>query len=254
VVPVCFSPVSRHASQVAKLTEALHCKRTGLIPYLYPLKAMPLPDRFPPVSKMESWVITGGVACGKSAVMERVAALLGAKVRLFSCDEAVHHLYDNPAVVLQIVTRFGSEVLSDGGGNGIDRQRLGAKVFGDPVGRQQLEGVLHPLVLAALEQERLAAAQAGTVNLFVAEVPLYHEIGGTVAADRVIVVASSPDQQVRRLMQNRGLDQARSEAMVASQWPILDKAAEASQVIWNDGGPEALEDQIAALVSLFDRT
>ena len=86
-----------------------------------------------------------------------------------------------------------------------------------------------------------------SVNLFVAEVPLYHEIGSTVAADHVIVVASSPALQVRRLMQHRGLDQARSEAILAAQWPVLDKAANASLVIWNDGDMRALEDQVAAL-------
>jgi dephospho-CoA kinase len=92
------------------------------------------------------------------------------------------------------------------------------------------------------------------VKLFVAEVPLYHEIGGTVAADHVIVVASSPDQQVRRLMHNRGLDKARSESMVGAQWSVLDKAAKATKVIWNDGSEEALDDQISTLLSAFDPT
>lgn len=202
--------------------------------------------------KLQSWVVTGGIACGKSTVMARLAGWMAAgELEVFSCDEAVRELYEDARVIDMIATRFGREVVVDGR---VDRQRLGGLVFEDGAARKELEGMLHPAVLEALEAAREAARAGGKANLFVAEVPLYHEIGGTVAADHVIVVASSPDQQVRRLMQYRGLDKARSESMVDAQWAILDKAAKATRVIWNDGSEEALDDQISALLSSFDPT
>jgi dephospho-CoA kinase len=197
-----------------------------------------------------SWVVTGGVACGKSTVMQRIRERLGeAAVRLFSCDEAVHQMYAEPAIVQRLVDRFGAGLMREGL---IDRGKLGEVVFGDQKARQYLEAILHPPVIEALERARADAQGLASVKLFVAEVPLYHEIGGTVAADHVIVVASSPDQQVRRLMHNRGLDKARSESMVGAQWSVLDKAAKATKVIWNDGSEEALDDQISTLLSAFD--
>jgi dephospho-CoA kinase len=197
-----------------------------------------------------SWVITGGVACGKSTVMQRIRERVGeAAVRLFSCDEAVHQMYAEPAIVQRLVDRFGTGLMREGG---IDRAKLREVVFGDHKARQDLEAILHPPVIEALERARAEAQELASVKLFVAEVPLYHEIGGTVAADHVIVVASSPDQQVRRLMHNRGLDKARSESMVGAQWSVLDKAAKATKVIWNDGSEEALDDQISTLLSAFD--
>jgi dephospho-CoA kinase len=201
---------------------------------------------------MQSWVVTGGIACGKSTVLKRVQEFFGAdRSAVFSCDDRVHEMYGRVSVREAIEEAFGSEVLKEGG---VDRERLGQRVFGDSGARRELEAILHPPVLKALEEARVAARAAGTVNLFVAEVPLYYEIGGTVAADHVIVVASSPDQQVRRLMHYRGLDKARSESMVGAQWPVLEKANQATQVIWNDGSEEALDDQISILLSAFDPT
>lgn len=197
-----------------------------------------------------SWVITGGVACGKSTVMQRIRERVGeAAIRLFSCDEAVHQMYAEPVIVQRLVDRFGTGLMREGE---IDRAKLREVVFGDQKARQDLEAILHPPVIEALERARAEAQELASVKLFVAEVPLYHEIGGTVAADHVIVVASSPDQQVRRLMHNRGLDKARSESMVGAQWSVLDKAAKATKVIWNDGSEEALDDQISTLLSAFD--
>lgn len=202
--------------------------------------------------RIPSWIITGGIACGKSTVMERIRQHLGeGRVSGFSCDEVVHLLYSEPEVMQKIVKRFGEGILREGG---IDRVALGGLIFEDKKGRQDLEGILHPSVLMALEAARAEAGGQVSVKLFVAEVPLYHEIGSTVAADHVIVVASSPDQQIRRLMHNRGLDKARSESMVGAQWPVLDKAAKATKVIWNDGSEEALDDQIASLLTALDPT
>lgn len=199
-----------------------------------------------------SWVITGGVACGKSTVMQRLRERVGvAVVRFFSCDEAVHQMYAEPVIVQRLVDRFGAGLMRDGL---IDRAQLGVVVFGDQKARHDLEAILHPPVIEALERARVEAQGLASVKLFVAEVPLYHEIGETVAADHVIVVASSSDQQVRRLMHNRGLDKARSESMVGAQWSVLDKAAKATKVIWNDGSEEALDDQISTLLSAFDPT
>lgn len=199
---------------------------------------------------MESWVITGGIACGKSTLLSKVRELLGAeRLAVFSCDDEVRRLLGTVEVQAAIEERIGSGLVE---AEEVNREQLGKVVFENLEARKELEAILHPPVLAALEKSRNTARAAGTVNLFVAEVPLHYEIGSTVAADHVIVVASSLDQQVRRLMHYRGLDKARSESMVGAQWPVLEKAYKATKVIWNDGSEEALDDQVSALLSAFD--
>ena len=214
---------------------------------------MDLPDQTAQGPTLRTWIVTGGVACGKSAVTTLIGEMLGGdRARQFSCDEEVKKLYQSPEIVRQIRRRFGAGVMADMDGARVDRERLRQLVFGDDKRRRELERILHPPVLASLESARAAAAEPPRANLFVAEVPLFYEIGGTVPADHVIVVASSPDQQVSRLMQHRGLDRTQAESIVGAQLPILDKVQKASKVIWNDGSMEALEDQIACLVSLLD--
>ena len=200
-------------------------------------------------ARMCSWVITGGVACGKSTVVEEIRERLGERVAVFCSDEAVHQAYGDPAFLAALVRKLGAQAVQDGQ---VNREYLRERVFGEESARRELEAMLHPVVLRRLEEARRRAAEDGTVNLFVAEVPLYHEIGESVRADLVVVVASSPDEQIRRLTQHRGLDMGRSKAILAAQWPILDKAARASKVLWNDGGREALTDQIHFLLSDFD--
>ena len=145
-----------------------------------------------------------------------------------------------------LVTAFGAQAQTQSGE--VNRQWLRDTVLPDPVLRRQLEGILHPPVLAALEIARRGAETAG-VNLFLAEVPLHYEIGGTVSADLVIVVASSRSVQVRRMMETRGLDEQTVHKFLDAQWPIEAKVERADAVIWNDGSLASLEAQVLTLAS-----
>jgi dephospho-CoA kinase len=130
----------------------------------------------------------------------------------------------------------------------VNRPWLRDFVLGEPVQRKKLEAILHPPVLAALEAGRERARRSGT-NLFLAEVPLHYEIGLTVSADFVIVVASSRSVQVRRMMETRGLDEQTVHKFLEAQWPIEAKVERADAVIWNDGSLASLEAQVLTLAS-----
>jgi dephospho-CoA kinase len=194
-------------------------------------------------------VVTGGVACGKSRLLAILREIWEDGARFFSSDDSVRALLESPRVIAAIKRGFGGGVLTPEGV--VDRARLGDLVFKDRAARAQLEALLHPGVLKDLAAAREGAAREGA-NLFVAEVPLYYEIGEAVRADHVIVVASSPEVQLRRLMQGRRLSQDRGEAIMASQLPVMEKASRASLVVWNDDGEDALEDQAALIASIFN--
>lgn len=194
---------------------------------------------------MKTWIVTGGVGCGKSAVLDLLQAQAGAAV--FSCDDEVRRLLDTPPVLAALEREFGPEAVVAGPGGGrADRAWLRAHVFAGVEPRARLEALLHPGVLASLAAARGRACEAGC-NLFLAEVPLYYEIDATVSADLVLVVASSHAVQVRRLMESRGLDEPIIEKMLRAQWPIEAKVDRADVVIWNDGCRAALEAQALTL-------
>lgn len=197
---------------------------------------------------MKSWIITGGVGCGKSSVTGLLAShLLKDTSQVFSADQTAQRLLDAPEVLVKLQQQFGmSAVVQRDGQLKADRDWLRTTVFSDPIKRQALEQILHPGVLMALEEARKSRAQAGG-NLFLAEVPLHYEIGGTVSADLVIVVAASPEIQKRRLVERRGLDESIIEQMLRAQWPIDAKVERADVVIWNDGDRSALDAQVLTL-------
>lgn len=195
---------------------------------------------------MQTWIITGGIACGKTRVCEALSSHGKDHLRFFSADQQAQILLDDPLMMNQLSAAFGPESISGPDGK-TDRAWLRQLVFSDSTARQKLENLLHPPVLAALEKARLDAQAEPSINLFLAEVPLHYEIGSTVSADLVIVVAASQTVQVRRLKERRGLDESIIGQMLRSQWPIEAKVERADVVIWNDGDPSALESQVLTL-------
>lgn len=198
---------------------------------------------------MKTWVITGGVACGKSAVSKRLCEHLGDVAAHFSSDEAAHDLLEQPEIRAQLVQKLGGRVLDSEGL--IDRGWLRKRMVLDRTARKHLEGVLHPGVFSALERlcERLRMDPRRKV--LVAEVPLYYEVGSLPDADQVIVVASSQETQIERLRLHRGLAEAEAVALIETQLAMMDKVALSNRVIWNDGGIDALEDQVRLVAKDF---
>lgn len=165
---------------------------------------------------------------------------------LFSADAAVAEAMKSAETLKELTGAFGTQALSTAGG--ANREWLREVVLPNPVLRGKLEGILHPQALAALEAARAEACKQGA-NLFLAEVPLHYEIGGTVSADLVIVVASSRSIQVRRMMETRGLNEPTVHKFLEAQWPIEAKVERADAVIWNDGSLASLEAQVLTLAS-----
>lgn len=194
---------------------------------------------------MKTIVVTGGVACGKSSVSRLLIKRCPLKILGFSADEQVGRLLEDPPIQLKLREAFGDAAM---GAAGVDRRWMASHVLPVPALRESLQAVLHPPVLAALEVAREEAHKRGG-NLFLAEVPLHYEIGATVSADLVIVVASSRSVQVRRMMETRGLDEQAVHKFLDAQWPIEAKVERADAVIWNDGSPASLEAQVLTLAS-----
>lgn len=183
--------------------------------------------------------ITGGIGCGKTTA---TAAFERAGFRRIDSDALIRErILVLPKIVSAIREHFGADVLHTDGR--INRAALAAKVFSDESELRWLEELTHPALFELWRSQFAAEPNAD----WVVEVPLLFEKQLENWFDFTVCVASSPAQQLARLEQ-RGLPRALAEQRISKQLPLAQKIELADFVLWNDGTPAFLEDQIGRLI------
>ncbi len=190
--------------------------------------------------------LTGGIGSGKSTVGRR----LEAKGALVIDADAITRELQQPGTEVfdRIVERFGPRVV--GADGHLDRPAMAAVVFNDPDARRDLEAIVHPAVVA--ESQRRIASLGGEDRVVVYDVPLLVE-SRRLGFDAVVVVDVDPEVAVRRLVEQRGMDEADVRARIASQASRGDRLAVAHRVIDNSGALVALDRQVDELWEWIER-
>ncbi|HHU38466.1 MAG TPA: dephospho-CoA kinase [Propionibacterium sp.] len=184
--------------------------------------------------------LTGGIASGKSAV----ADLLAARGAVLVDSDVLAREVVAPGTpgLAAIVERFGEGILRPDGA--LDRPALGAIVFADPDARADLEAITHPRIRARAGELR-AEAPAGAVVIDV--IPLLVEGDLSGRFDEVIVVDVPEEVQVERLRRRDGFTRDEAMARLAAQASREDRLAVADHVIDNSGDTDALAAQVDRL-------
>lgn len=174
--------------------------------------------------------LTGGIASGKSSVSQRFLRL-GAWI--VDADRIARQVVEPGTPGLRdVVLRFGPDVLLPDGS--LDRGRLGTLVFADPQALAALNGLLHPRIVQRVAEECVQARRDG-IALVVVDAALLFELGLDRQCDATVLVDCTADQQVERLMRDRGLDATQARQRLAAQWAPEARRALASLVLDNRG-------------------
>lgn len=185
--------------------------------------------------------LTGGIGSGKTVVSDRLAEH-GASI--IDSDRIAHALTAaGGAAMPALVQAFGQAVCDAKGA--LDRQAMRARVFSDPRERLRLEGILHPMIRAAV---RKAAAEAtGPYCVFV--VPLLVESGDWRSrVDRILVVDCDEATQIERVKARSGLPVQQIGQILATQASRSQRLAVADDVLLNqDRGLDDLHHEIDSL-------
>jgi dephospho-CoA kinase len=184
--------------------------------------------------------LTGGIGSGKSAAAAEFARL-GATV--VDTDAIARELTERGGAALpHIKSLFGEAFMTPGGA--MDRDVMRSRVFADPVAKQALEGLLHPMIRA--EAERHTAAAQGPYVVQV--VPLLVESGDyRKRVARVLVVDCPEEVQLKRVVARSGLPEGEVRSIMAHQVSRATRLAAADDVIDNGGTLDALRQQVGAL-------
>ena len=174
--------------------------------------------------------LTGGIASGKSLVLERFRALGAGTV---DADLVAREVVEPGTPGLAgLVARFGRDVLDPGGA--LDRGALRTIAFADPEARADLDALLHPLIRERSDA-RIAEVLAAGAPYVVYAVPLLVETGQAERFDRVLVVDVPVAVQIERLLERDGRDEAEARRIVAAQASREARLAVADDVVVNDG-------------------
>jgi dephospho-CoA kinase len=180
--------------------------------------------------------LTGGIGTGKSAA----AAMLGelGAVRI-DADKVGHDVYapGTPGCDA-VVAAFGRDVVAADGT--IDRKKLGAKVFADPLALERLNAIVHPRIAEEINEHIRYVRSRGLDSPIVVEAAVLIEAGWQWLVDEVWVVTSDHERAVERVMASRGLSRGEVERRIASQISDAERTAGASCIIKNDGTLEEL--------------
>jgi dephospho-CoA kinase len=183
--------------------------------------------------------LTGSIATGKSTVL---ALFEAAGIPTYSADQAVHELYDGPAV--DAVEKLFQGVTENGR---VDRQKLGARVLENPENLQKLEALIHPMARARMGDFLEECEKNGTA-LAVLEIPLLFETGHPYALDGVAVTYCDPAIQRQRALARPGMTVEKLHAILARQLPQADKKAKADFVINTGTTIEDTRKDVAAII------
>lgn len=187
--------------------------------------------------------LTGSIAVGKSFVLS--------VLRELSC-----HTIDADDIARQVVApgssgwqsvreNFGEQVLNSDGS--LDRSKLGAIVFADEGKRKRLNEILHPLIIAAQDEQMRELAKRDPQGIAVIDAALMIESGGYRRLDKLIVVHCRPEIQLQRLMTRNGLSRADAERRISAQMPQDEKKKYADYLIDTSDGFEQTRAQVESV-------
>jgi dephospho-CoA kinase len=191
------------------------------------------------------WIgLTGGIACGKSTVSQRLREL---DFQLVDADEIARSVVQKGTPGLKsVLEKFGNEYL-DADGH-LDRRKLAQFIFNDPFKKLELEAILHPLIRAEVQKRRESLESEGH-PIAIYDMPLLFESKAQGQFDKVIVVMCTLEQQKERLRLRNQWTEAEIDSRLRAQIPLLEKEKYADFVIRNDKDLAHLESEIKRLVT-----
>lgn len=145
----------------------------------------------------------------------------------------------------KVVQFFGEQVLQPDGT--LDRRKMAGIVFQDEAQRRALEGLIHPDIHEAFVEEIRRIAKESPGAIIVAEVPLLVEADLQHLFHRIVLVFTSEQVQIERLVSGRQVTEKAAAEMLRSQLPVEKKKKFADHIVYNDGSLEATQRQVRAV-------
>lgn len=191
--------------------------------------------------------LTGSIASGKSTV----SLMLKEKgYPIVDADEIARLVVEPGTPVMQAIEKaFGQEVLQTDGS--LNRERLGARIFGNEEERNKLNAIIHPAIRTEMLRQKETHLAHGA-NTVVMDIPLLFESRLQSFVEKIIVVSVTPKVQKERLIARNKLTETQADNRIESQLSMSFKEAEADAVIDNNGTIQETENQLKSILKQWN--
>lgn len=190
--------------------------------------------------------LTGSIGVGKSFVSS-IFSELGCHV--LDADRTAREVVAAGTPGLRVVVEaFGNKILQPDGT--LDRARLGALVFADEKKRLLLNSILHPLIIAAQDEQLLEWEKQDAKGIAIIDAALMIESGGYKRFDKLIVVHCRPEIQLERLMARNQISREEADRRTRAQMPQEEKKLYADFLIDTSNG---FEDTRRQTVEVYEK-
>lgn len=183
--------------------------------------------------------LTGGIATGKSTVSNYLKTL---GIQVIDADVG-SRIIVKPGTdgLKKIVSHFGEDILNLDGT--LDRKGLGKIVFDDKIQLEKLNSILEEHIKDWILNELFKCLEQN-LSLVVLDIPLLYEKDYLSVVDLVMVVATTKEIQLKRLMERDSMTKKAAEARISTQLPIHDKVKKADKVIDNNDSIDYTKRQV----------
>lgn len=189
--------------------------------------------------------LTGGIASGKSTVSKTLKEL-GAYI--IDGDETAHSVIEpHKPAWRDMLDTFGRDILNPD--DTIDRDKMGAIVFGNPDQLARLNQITHPRIMESFKEDYRRIKAANPNAILVLEIPLLYETFMDRMCDEVWVVWVDYETQLKRLMDRNHYSLEEAKSRIESQIPLDEKAHRADVVINNCG---SIQETISSATKYFN--
>ncbi len=200
--------------------------------------------------------LTGGIACGKSTVLQYFKLLAQEhsliKLNIIDADQISRQLLsgtlsknntkDTNLALYQVYKIFGHSIFNPS--QQIDRAQLRKLIFSSKKNKKKLEDILHPLIYNEICQQKQIIQQQNTAyNLLIMDIPLLFESRQTYSYDRCLVINTSKKLQISRSIQRDQCSEEIVKQIIANQLSQTERLNQADDVVNNNKTLKALHSQ-----------
>lgn len=183
--------------------------------------------------------LTGGIASGKTTVSNFLKAK---NFLVLDADKIAKEISEQEAIKREIVISFGEKILDSN--SNIDRKKLKKIIFEDKKELVKLNNIIHPEVYNFFEKIAKEKRLENSEKIIIFDVPLLFESGIDKLCDKILLIWTSREKRIKRIMKRDNIKSSLAEKIIDSQMSDEEKIKKADIVIENNGSIDELYKKI----------